>query len=64
MKFHTVSDLNDLDRFDQSFGFGWTGGTVIAKNRPFSLTFCQIVVLIFPHHSVVAGRLPIFLPGL
>jgi hypothetical protein len=26
---------------------------VIAKNGPFSLTFCQIVALMFPHRSVV-----------
>ena len=30
---------------------------VVAKNGPFSLTFCQIVALMFPHRSVVAGRL-------
>ena len=27
VKFHTVSDLNDVDRFGQPYGFGWTGGT-------------------------------------
>jgi hypothetical protein len=27
VKFHTVSDLNDGDRFGQPYGFGWTGGT-------------------------------------
>jgi hypothetical protein len=30
---------------------------VVAKNGPFSLTFCQIVTLMLPHRSVVAGRL-------
>jgi hypothetical protein len=30
---------------------------VVAKNGPFSLMFCQIVALMFPHRSVVAGRL-------
>ena len=30
---------------------------VVAKNGPFSLTFCQVVTLMFPHHSVVSGRL-------
>jgi hypothetical protein len=30
---------------------------VVAKNGPFSLTFCQIVALMFPHRSVVAGCL-------
>ncbi|MDR4469870.1 MAG: hypothetical protein MRJ68_16495 [Nitrospira sp.] len=30
---------------------------VVAKNGPFSLVFCQIVALMFPHRSVVAGRL-------
>jgi hypothetical protein len=30
---------------------------VVAKNGLFSLTFCQIVALMLPHHSVVAGRL-------
>jgi hypothetical protein len=29
----------------------------VAKNGPFSLTFCQIVALMLPHRSVVAGRL-------
>lgn len=29
----------------------------VAKNGPFSLTFCQIVVLMLPHRSVVASRL-------
>lgn len=32
----------------------------MAKKGPFSLTFYQIVDLMFPHRSVVAGRLPIF----
>lgn len=27
------------------------------KNGPFSLTLCQIMALMFPHRSVVAGRL-------
>ncbi len=26
------------------------------ENRLFPLTFCQIVALMLPHHSVVAGR--------
>lgn len=30
---------------------------VVAKNRPFSLTFFQIVALMFPHRNLVAGRL-------
>jgi hypothetical protein len=30
---------------------------VVAKNGPFSLVFSQIVALMFPHRSVVAGRL-------
>lgn len=29
---------------------------VVAKNGPFSLTFCQIVALMFPHRNVIAGR--------
>jgi len=29
----------------------------VAKNRPFSLTCCQIVVLMLPHRNVFAGRL-------
>jgi hypothetical protein len=30
---------------------------VVAKNGPFSLTFCQIVALMLPHRSVFAGCL-------
>jgi hypothetical protein len=30
---------------------------VVAKNGPFSLTFCQIVALMVPHRIMVAGRL-------
>ena len=30
---------------------------VVAKNGPFSLTFCQIVAVMLPHRSSVAGRL-------
>lgn len=30
---------------------------VVAKTGPVSLTFCQIVALMLPHRSVVAGRL-------
>jgi hypothetical protein len=30
---------------------------VVAKNGHFSLTFCQMVALMLPHRSVVAGRL-------
>jgi hypothetical protein len=30
---------------------------VVAKNDPFSLAFYQIVALMFPHRSVVAGCL-------
>jgi len=32
-------------------------GKCLEKSGPFSLTFCQIVALMFPHRSVVAGRL-------
>jgi len=28
---------------------------VVAKNGPFSLTFCQMVALMLPHRSVFAG---------
>jgi hypothetical protein len=34
---------------------------VVAKNDPFSLAFYQIVALMFPHRSVVAGRLEVLL---
>ena len=42
------------------------GEKVVAKNGPFSLTFCQIVALMLPHRSVFAGLLlvAIFLPPL
>jgi hypothetical protein len=30
---------------------------VVAKNGPFSLTFCQIVALMLRHRSVLAGLL-------
>lgn len=30
---------------------------VVAKNGPFSLTFCQIIASMLPHRNVVAGRL-------